>query len=70
MNVQDNMHNLPVWSEEKLKSSVKQFNNSEKIIYKTHVIENQYMDQFLLKHHGMAWNLLQTTPSQGEAKDN
>ena len=54
MNEQDNTHNLPVWSDEKLKSSVKQLNNSEKTIYKTYVIKNQFVDQFLLKHHGLA----------------
>ena len=52
MNKQDNMHNL-VWSDEKSKSSVKQYRVSEKTVYKTHVIENQSVDQFLLKYRGL-----------------
>ena len=49
MNEQDNTHNLPVWSDKKLKSNVKQYKISEKTIYKTHVIENQFVDQFFFK---------------------
>ena len=47
MNEQDNTHNLPVWSDEKSKSIVKQYRVSEKTVYKTYEIENQSVDQFL-----------------------
>ena len=32
VNEQDNNHNLPIWSDEKSKSSVKQYRVSEKIV--------------------------------------
>ena len=49
MNEQNKTHNLPVWSDEKLKSSVKQYRVSEKAVYKIHVIKSRSVDQFRLK---------------------